>query len=180
MCIRDSLQVWEFGLSLALVPLLLIGLPMAARRTFLGRYHPAMRAIIATSALGVSSTALILALGSGIAMPLIALALGAAVVLALAAAGRRAVTALVFVTALATLGTSALHARQAIVLDRTFYGSYRVVEDSGQYRFVHGTTSHGSQFRDQARALAPTTYYVQDGPLGDVMRIASHLSLIHI
>jgi hypothetical protein len=55
--------------------------------------------------------------------------------------------------------------------ERTFFGVYRVVENSeGDHLMVSGTTVHGAQhFRPQPRPI-PLTYYVSDGPVGQVMR----------
>jgi hypothetical protein len=57
----------------------------------------------------------------------------------------------------------------SMLTERTFYGSYRVLDADGMHKLVHGTTVHGIQFQDTARRAAPTSYYSQDGPLGEVM-----------
>ncbi len=51
---------------------------------------------------------------------------------------------------------------------RSFYGTYRVLEDGGRHLLVHGTTVHGTEYTDAARRDLPTTYYARSGPLGDV------------
>jgi SAM-dependent methyltransferase len=51
---------------------------------------------------------------------------------------------------------------------RTFFGSYTVESAGSRHILVHGTTMHGTQFRDQERRDVPTTYYVRGGPLGDL------------
>lgn len=55
--------------------------------------------------------------------------------------------------------------------DRTFFGIYRVYEDSlGRFRtLMHGTTVHGIQSVTDPQQ--PLSYYHQDGPLGDVFRL---------
>lgn len=63
-----------------------------------------------------------------------------------------------------------------VLRQRTFFGYYRVVEEPGsaeeprRFRLLHGTTSHGVQLDDPRRADTPTSYYTEDGPVGDVMR----------
>jgi SAM-dependent methyltransferase len=54
------------------------------------------------------------------------------------------------------------------VLERTFFGSYRIDTDDGRRTLSHGTTVHGSQFIDAAKRRMPTSYYSKSGPLGDV------------
>ena len=59
-----------------------------------------------------------------------------------------------------------------VYAQRNFFGVKRVVDDrDGRFRtFVHGTTNHGMQWRDPARAAEPTAYYHRAGPIGDVFR----------
>jgi hypothetical protein len=54
--------------------------------------------------------------------------------------------------------------------ERNFFGTVRVVEESsGESHFLrHGSTLHGRQFTDSARACEPLTYYHRAGPLGSV------------
>lgn len=54
--------------------------------------------------------------------------------------------------------------------DRSFFGAYRVMEDpTGRFRLLmHGTTLHGAQRIDGAGPLEPLTYFVREGPLGQV------------
>jgi hypothetical protein len=58
------------------------------------------------------------------------------------------------------VGSSALYA------DRSFFGVNRVVDEDGIRLLVHGTTTHGGQHLDPARAREPLTYYHPTGPLG--------------
>jgi hypothetical protein len=54
--------------------------------------------------------------------------------------------------------------------ERTFFGVYRVVENSkGDHMMVSGTTVHGVQRFDPEPALTPLAYYVPEGPFGHVM-----------
>jgi hypothetical protein len=56
--------------------------------------------------------------------------------------------------------------------ERTFYGVNAVLADpSGRYHvFRHGTTVHGAQSLDGPARLEPISYYVTEGPVGDVFR----------
>ena len=47
----------------------------------------------------------------------------------------------------------------AMLSTRDFYGALRIVEEPATRIMVHGTVSHGTQFRDPRRQLDVTTYY---------------------
>lgn len=53
-----------------------------------------------------------------------------------------------------------------VSVDRTFFGVHRVVDDAetGRRYLFHGSTLHGVQRSDPARALEPTAYYHPTGP----------------
>jgi hypothetical protein len=51
---------------------------------------------------------------------------------------------------------------------RTFFGSFQVVESYGMHVLMHGTTNHGAQWIDPSRRYEPTTYYGRTGPIGQV------------
>lgn len=58
--------------------------------------------------------------------------------------------------------------------DRTFFGAYRVIENTppdypASYELTHGTTSHGSQMIEPPLLYEPTGYYARSGPVGDAM-----------
>jgi hypothetical protein len=58
---------------------------------------------------------------------------------------------------------------RTLYADRNFFGALRVRDDSsGSHSFLHGSTLHGRQFTDPARACEPLTYYHRLGPLGVV------------
>lgn len=167
-------RVWEYGLSLAAVPLLMSGLLTQRSTWFTLRYHAVFR--IAAGALLIPIAMLAAAAGLGVAAPLGTLAI--APVLALIAAGawkiarQPAALALCLLLGTAALGIQAV--ATSIDLQRTFYGSYRVVDESGVHKLIHGTTVHGIQFQDDARRGRPTAYYAADGPLGAVMQTVDH------
>jgi spermidine synthase len=54
--------------------------------------------------------------------------------------------------------------------ERNFFGTLRVsLEESGEtLRLYHGSTLHGRQYTDPARACEPLSYYHRTGPLGSV------------
>lgn len=59
---------------------------------------------------------------------------------------------------------------QTLHASRNFFGTLRVTTDaSGELRWLrHGSTLHGSQHTDPARACQPLSYYHREGPLGSV------------
>lgn len=61
-------------------------------------------------------------------------------------------------------GANTLHA------ERNFYGVVRVIHDpvNDSLRLHHGSTIHGRQFADPARACDPLSYYHRRGPLGSL------------
>ena len=56
-----------------------------------------------------------------------------------------------------------------LYVDRGFFGVNRVVDQGGIRLLIHGTTIHGAQFTDPARAFEPLTYYQRTGPFGRAM-----------
>jgi len=56
-----------------------------------------------------------------------------------------------------------------VLRERTFFGSYRVIEGTERRTLVNGTTVHGWQELRGAWAGEPTSYYSRGGPIGDVM-----------
>ena len=62
--------------------------------------------------------------------------------------------------------------------ERTFFGVYRVATDvSGRYHILfHGTTQHGQEALDPARAGEPLAYYHRTGPFGQAIAKLSQLS----
>ena len=55
--------------------------------------------------------------------------------------------------------------------ERSFFGVHEVQHDaSGRFRILmHGTTIHGAQHLDEGRRTEPLTYYVREGPLGQIV-----------
>lgn len=52
--------------------------------------------------------------------------------------------------------------------ERTFFGSYNIVDGDGRRTLSHGTTRHGSQLQDPAQRRRPLDYYDPAGPAGDI------------
>jgi SAM-dependent methyltransferase len=62
-----------------------------------------------------------------------------------------------------------------IFRDRSFFGVTEVLRPDGstQTTLMNGTTVHGIQSTDPAKASLPTAYYATVGPFGDVFRVLS-------
>lgn len=62
---------------------------------------------------------------------------------------------------------------------RSFFAAYKVFErsytEAGRYRkFSHGTTTHGAQSLDPAKAGTPVSYHHPEGPVGQVIDAIPH------
>ncbi|MGH8718550.1 MAG: spermidine synthase [Burkholderiales bacterium] len=68
------------------------------------------------------------------------------------------------------LGSSSGNFSQNILTDRSFFGVHKVYRNGELNVLMHGTTIHGAQFRDPARAREPLSYYHRNGPFGDLFR----------
>ena len=162
-------RVWEYGLSLAAAPLLLVGLVSAPSNWLTRRYHPAFRLIV-----GAALTPTVMLAGAAIILWAADInVLGALAAIALVGvAGWLAARAPVVLAVSLLVGTAAVGAQAmagSMLTDRTFYGSYRVTDEKGQHKLVHGTTVHGVQGWAKEDRDIPTAYYAAEGPLGDVM-----------
>jgi spermidine synthase len=58
----------------------------------------------------------------------------------------------------------------SLLTQRNFFGVWRVSSDEKKefHRLRHGSTTHGWQFTDPAKRCAATTYFHNDGPVGQV------------
>jgi hypothetical protein len=131
------------------------------------RYGRGLAALLRTVALLGIGLLVVLAASRGAGTAWV-LALGFGGLTALWTASRRA---LAVGASMALLVTTVSVAVEGSDLEntRTFYGTYRIVKQGDATVLVHGTTVHGTQFRD-ARSSEPTTYYSRSGPLGDVFK----------
>src|SRR5262249_11537189 len=83
--------------------------------------------------------------------------------------------------ALLIAGTVTPHANadgSILYRERTFFGVYRVsIDATGRYRTLfHGTTLHGVQALDPARAGESLTYFHRTGPFGQAFDRLPHAS----
>jgi spermidine synthase len=75
------------------------------------------------------------------------------------------------VAAILLLSTLYVNAEgQIVYAERSFFGVVRVAQgqQAGYHLLMHGSTLHGMQSRDPARATEPLSYYYRTGPLGQV------------
>ena len=63
---------------------------------------------------------------------------------------------------IATLPPASIHS------ERTFFGVLRVEEKDERHVLVSGTTVHGAQYLAPGRRREPASYYVREGPLGQL------------
>jgi hypothetical protein len=88
---------------------------------------------------------------------------------------------LVFVLSVALVRTSLV-----VEMSRNFYGALVVVDGGDEYGapmryFAHGDIIHGTQFRDEARAHVPTTYFSHESAVGRVLlHQASSSPALHV
>ena len=160
-------RVWEYGFTLAVVPLLLFGLTKVP--DWLGRrYHPAF--------LMTAAITLLLPVGASLALGLSVLAtrssaLAVVAVVACAAVGwalSRAPIPLAVFLAIGFLAVGLRAQAASVATERTFFGSYQVLDRPGERVLTHGTTKHGVQLTETDKRAVPTTYYARTGPLGAV------------
>ncbi len=156
--------VMEFPLALAGVPLLLVG--ALARRP--ARFHPAFAGVASAlvAMVGIAAaTGVFIKLGSqgGITVAFI-VAAAAALGWLLAQRPGALAAGLLAMSVGVTIGLTTVSLHN----ERTFYGSYRVLQDDTVRQFVHGTTSHGSQLLDPALRDIPMSYFARETPLGNV------------
>jgi spermidine synthase len=160
-------RVLEYSLALMVVPLLLVGV-RGDGETWLARQVDTNRVRAATIAIGILVVPLVLGLALRSADPGTRTALLTFLALAVgwwfAHLPKAMAVALVVFFVVGAIGET----RGVLERSRTFFGSYTVTSENGMHQLVHGTTVHGTQFRDRARRDIPTTYYSSTGPLGDV------------
>ena len=60
----------------------------------------------------------------------------------------------------------------SLTTQRNFFGVWRVSSDDKNefHRLKHGSTTHGYQFTDASRRCTPTTYFHNDGPVGQIFK----------
>ena len=170
-------SVLEYPIALSAVPPLLVGV-VALRR---GRLSQQMRTnLVRATCIALVACLVVAGLRAGITMRANNVLIVTVLILVTLAVGwlltqhpALALTAVLFL-----YGSDALIRTQGVIEQtRTFYGTYRVLDDGSKHTFVHGTTIHGTQHLDLARRDVPTTYYSPQGPLGDVFTAANEQGL---
>ena len=167
-------RVWEYGLTLAAVPLLLVGVSPRAGNWFTRRYDARFVAVMLTLglALALIPAAVLVRGANDVSSWLVIAAL--VPLLAFGYVAGRAPRPLAASLAIAALLLGVQATASSLILERTFYGSYRVVETDDTHILVHGTTNHGVQFTAPDRRSQPTAYYVESGPLGAILGSVPH------
>ena len=160
-------RVWEYGFTLAAVPLLLLGVTTAPE-WLLRRYHPGFLVVGVVALLVPVTAVLIWAVSVLAARSALMVAIALAVCGVVGWALTRAPLPLAAFLATGFLAVG-LHAQStAFATERTFFGSYQVVERPGERVLTHGTTAHGVQLTEPELRTEPTAYYARSGPLAAV------------
>jgi SAM-dependent methyltransferase len=85
--------------------------------------------------------------------------------------GRRA--GVIMIIGLLALAPSFLTAQEAVLLDRSFFGVYKVEDTvrrgSVTRSIISGSTSHGLEILERNGTARPTAYYFDQGPVGTVI-----------
>lgn len=97
--------------------------------------------------------------------------IGLAVLVVVMARGRRLIMAAAFMTAF--IAGHLLDPVSGGQSQRGFFGIVKTMEGDGRRAMMHGTTLHGAQFTDPARALTPLSYYAANTPIGQTFRMFS-------
>ncbi len=82
---------------------------------------------------------------------------------------RQVTLALVGILLLLPLWTPLKEGR-VILKERSFYGTYKVVDEGGYRKMTHGLVLHGAQSLDPEKKAAPLTYYHEASPVGAFLR----------
>jgi SAM-dependent methyltransferase len=171
-------QVLEYPAAIALALLLRPGRPalgaVAERRGRLADVAIALVVILGTLVLLV-----VISRAAADAKPLLAATLGALAVASLVLV-RRPVRFGLVMGGLVLLPL--LIGQPALLAERGFFGVNRVEDQGGIRLLIHGTTTHGAQFTDLARAGEPLTYYHRTGPFGRTLDayLAAHAGPVRI
>jgi spermidine synthase len=170
-------SVAELPIALFLVALAISRMGSRARRPSLNRWD-----VLLPLALGLAIAVVALWLGSTTVKPspLINLAVFAAPLLFCFSFSSRPVRFALGFGAL--LLASAFYSGQygrVLLTERSFFGVYRVSEEEGYRQLFHGSTIHGIQSIDPARAREPLSYFYETGPIGQVFRSSSINQQLH-
>ena len=101
------------------------------------------------------------------------LVIGVPLLLSYVVASRQRFTFALSLLAIAAGSYAYLDAKEhSLTTQRNFFGVWRVSSDekNESHRLKHGSTIHGRQFTDASRRCAPTTYYHNEGPVGQIFK----------
>ncbi|WP_448585091.1 fused MFS/spermidine synthase [Thermaurantiacus sp.] len=174
--------VWEHPLLLAAAALLVPARPLTRR---IGALWVGNRAIARALRIGAAPLALLLSFWLGAAFDILApdprhlLALATLTGLAILAIGRpfaftfQVVALMLAVGGWQQLDISSIEGART----RSFFGVYTIqnVQSRQVRQLLHGTTLHGVQSLDPAKARVPMSYYAPDSGVGRAMRAAPAL-----
>jgi hypothetical protein len=165
-------SVLEYPIALSAVPLLLVGVVALQP----GRLSRQVRTnLVRATCIAIVGCLVVLGLRAGITVQAGNLLVVSVLLMVTLAVGWLLAQhpALSLTAVLFLYGSNIVVGTQGIEQTRTFYGTYRVLDDGTKHTFVHGTTVHGTQFLDPARRSVPTTYYSPQGPVGDIFAAAN-------
>ena len=109
------------------------------------------------------------------ALAVLLIPMAAAVLLAVALGRTPVWLAACLAAALAIQTAGSLRDRTTLLAERSFFGRFTVVLNPGQggvHALYHGSTLHGAQKRAPAERREPITYYVEEGPFGQLFQAA--------
>ena len=161
-------SVLEYPLTLALLPLLCLGLrgeSTSGKAPSVPGRRPVLLVMVLTLALLVA-TRLVPGVSGSITVFLAIAAFGLLGYVLSRLPGATAGCLVVVVVALTLFADGDIDSRE-----RTFYGTYEVRTSGALTSLTHGTTMHGLQSRTAEEEREPTTYYARTGPLGDIMEV---------
>ena len=160
-------RVLEYPLAMLAVPLLMLG--VGGRPTWIGRMLRRNRVTAAGIVILVAVVAMSIRLGMWqSARHTVLVVVLFAIAVALGWWIARTPWAVVLALLVVFAATAVQETQGVLEQTRTFFGTYTATDEGDRHQLVHGTTIHGTQFRDSARREVPTTYYSRGGPLGDV------------
>jgi hypothetical protein len=157
-------RVLEYGLVVALLPLLGLGATWPARGAGRTRTRWLLGGLV-VALIAAAVPALLGSRGGGVLVALLALAAFTLLGWVLA----RMPVAMTVALMVAVVATELVSDTGVVLRERTFYGSYTVHATDLMTSLDHGTTMHGLQLSSPSLRDQPTTYYGREAPLGDLL-----------
>lgn len=172
--------VWEHPLLVLAAAFLLADRPMLEWTARLGIAPPYRRAsfLAVLLLIAVLGTLLYEAVSDADSIEVAALMIAIAVLSLLLLGNRAAFTAAMLVLMLGRGGYDTLQSSLEDTRQRSFFGVYAVRDNeaSGLRGLTHGTTLHGLQYANPARAREPTSYYTPSSGVGMALGQAERIS----